>query len=63
MGNFNVECLFVNIVLKETIKNCANGLLSNKSKINKNDGYDLLYTYLLFIMYLFIYDLLLGFSL
>ena len=63
MGNFNVECLFVNIVLKETIKICAIGFLSNKSKINKNDGYDLLYTYLLFIMYLFIYDLLLGFVL
>ena len=47
MGNFNVKCLVINILLKEIIENCANGLLLNKLKINylaKNDGYDLLNT-------------------
>ena len=45
MASLDVESLFTNIPLEETIENCVNDLLFNKSKIHnmtKQDVYDLL---------------------
>ena len=45
LANLDVESLFTNIPLEETIENCINDLFFNKSKIDnltKQDLYDLL---------------------
>ena len=45
MASLDVECLFTNIPLEETIENCVNDLFFDKSKIDnltKHDVYDLL---------------------
>ena len=45
MVSLDVESLFINIALQETIENCVNDLLLDKSKIDnltKQDVYDLL---------------------
>ena len=45
MASSDVECLFTNTTLKETIENCVNDLFFDKSKIDnltKQDVYDLL---------------------
>ena len=45
MTSLDVESLFTNIPLEETIENCVNDLLFDKSKIDnlaKQDLYDLL---------------------
>ena len=45
MASLDVESLFTNIPLEETIKNCVNDLFSNNfycGKISRKDLYDLL---------------------
>ena len=45
MVSLDVESLFINIALQETIENCVNDLLFDKPKIDnltKQDVYDLL---------------------
>ena len=45
MASLNVELLFTNIPLEETIKNCVNDLFSNNfysDKLSRKDLYELL---------------------